>query len=704
MKRYKIIFVVGLILIIIIGLFNISHLHQIVIIDDELGYWGIAAKLAGIDWSSSVKRGGFYSYGYSLFLVPLFELIKNPELRYQISICYNIIFLMGTYFCIGLILKKLFPELSKEIIWVIAFISVIYPNNILQATVAWSECLQILVISLIILLLIYVQRDFNFAKILVLYTLIMYAYIIHQRNIGILLVGLVYLLYLIFKRKINFIQTMIIIGTIVVMFSGHFIVKRYLQNELWNNSTTIASNDYSGQGYKIEMLFSLDGIKLFLIGIIGRLFYLSVATYVIFLYGLGCFIKKLWMEFKNNIIGRSFEWSSTSWILVMFISNFIVAVIYMIIPFNISAVIYGRYIETFMPALIGISLAMIVQKLYQKRNIKKLILPLLICIFLIIAWGLIINNYIIKQKLTEVNFIVVSAIYKYCTVNAFDLFHCVLDCILTVVTLLLLLSGANKCKIFNYLVLLFLSVLFLNAAKVPINTRILQFQKNIDNNMEIINSIEFMSSSAKVYYLIPEEEDYQSTKGRAYLQYRLGEKMECISSNEIDKITQDDYIVMSFKNPFYQGMDANYDLVYVYGSYALYKYNGAKQANGYVLNGNLFDTQGQTNQGHIIINSNSKQYKIVSGYWKLEKGEYKLVFNGYANFLNQKSSHLYYVVQDMSGNIYAEKKIFADDLGDDNKSIRLDFQLPQYEDILIQIYAVGSGIQYELCDVNIQKY
>lgn len=703
MKRYKIVFALGAFIIVAIGLYNIKYLHQIVIIDDELGYWGIAAKIAGVDWSSSVKGISYYSYGYSFFLAPIFRLIKNPEFRYQIAICLNIFFLLGTYCCVGKTIEKLFPDISRNIVWVIALTAILYPNNVLQVNVAWTECLQTFLISFIFMLLIYVQSDSRYETIILLFISIIFAYIVHQRNIGILFVGIIYLLYLLFTKRIKLGQTCMLMIIIGIMFIGHALFKEYLQNELWYNSTTIAVGDYSGQGDKIKTLLGFKGIKLLLLGICGRLFYLSVSTYTFFLVGLGYFLKQFWNELKNNFINRRINWTSSSWILGMFLANFVVAVIFMIIPFNISSVMYGRYIETFVPIILGVALSVIAQKLNKKAGIKKFIFQISICILITLVWGLLINNYIEKQKLTEVNFIVVSGIYKYCTTEIFDVFRCIVVTSFIVIVITVLCVLANKYKIFWQFILLFIAILFLDTAKVPINTRILEFQKKIDNNMEILKNMDLEDNLAKLYYLIPEEEDYQSTKYRAYLQYWLGEKMVCITRDEIDKIRQGDYLVMSYKAPFYQNIDRKYDLIYTYGAYVLYKYNNEKNASGYVMDGRLFDTQNQDITGPIVIYGNSEHNKAFSGYWKLEEGRYILTSHGDIRYTGEEPVCLYCIVQDMSGNVYLEKNVMANELSNENEDIILDFQLPQQEDIAIQFFAIGEGTQYVLYNVELQK-
>ena len=55
-------------------LMHIKELNQIIVINDEFGYWSIASSLAGKNWSELISNTPFYSFGYSILLVPLYYL------------------------------------------------------------------------------------------------------------------------------------------------------------------------------------------------------------------------------------------------------------------------------------------------------------------------------------------------------------------------------------------------------------------------------------------------------------------------------------------------------------------------------------------------------------------------------------------------------------------------------------------------------
>ena len=61
--------------------FSIRKIYGFSIFPDEFSYWAYAAEAAGCDWSEVISLGSFYSYGYSILLLPIFMLCKDPITR-----------------------------------------------------------------------------------------------------------------------------------------------------------------------------------------------------------------------------------------------------------------------------------------------------------------------------------------------------------------------------------------------------------------------------------------------------------------------------------------------------------------------------------------------------------------------------------------------------------------------------------------------
>ncbi len=65
--------------------------------NDEFGYWGNAATIAGWNWNELLALTPYYSIGYSLMLVPLFKLGLTSVQMYRIAILMNMGFIFISY-------------------------------------------------------------------------------------------------------------------------------------------------------------------------------------------------------------------------------------------------------------------------------------------------------------------------------------------------------------------------------------------------------------------------------------------------------------------------------------------------------------------------------------------------------------------------------------------------------------------------------
>ena len=140
----------GVLLILVLTLYNLRDLDLIHILHDEYGYWAAGAFFAGRDWSEITSYTAYYSYGYGFILAPLICFMKNASHMYKAAIVINALMLVGTYFIAILCIQKLFPELNKKWSYVIAMFSTIYCNNLIQAQVTWSETLLYFLFWLIV--------------------------------------------------------------------------------------------------------------------------------------------------------------------------------------------------------------------------------------------------------------------------------------------------------------------------------------------------------------------------------------------------------------------------------------------------------------------------------------------------------------------------------------------------------------------------
>lgn len=83
-RKEKIFYIFLMLMVFLIRIQNIADLNGPFIFYDEAGYWGHAANLAGLPWKEVVES--WYSFGYSILLIPLFWISHDMAVLYRIAI------------------------------------------------------------------------------------------------------------------------------------------------------------------------------------------------------------------------------------------------------------------------------------------------------------------------------------------------------------------------------------------------------------------------------------------------------------------------------------------------------------------------------------------------------------------------------------------------------------------------------------------
>ena len=199
-KRKYVVHALAVAIIVFICSMNISKLNYIAVLEDEFGYWGTAASIAGYDWSELMRVTSYYAPGYSLLLLPIILFFPHT-LWYKAAIWLNIILIVLTYFIGCSIGKKLFPEEDVRLIYVASLLTAIYPGSITYMEVAWSETIQYFLIWVLTYLIVSLETKFSYIKVIATLSVSIYLYSVHNRNIGIWACLLVCMLLLFAKNK-----------------------------------------------------------------------------------------------------------------------------------------------------------------------------------------------------------------------------------------------------------------------------------------------------------------------------------------------------------------------------------------------------------------------------------------------------------------------------------------------------------------------
>lgn len=400
-------------IIMLIGLYNLNQYYCLTIINDEFAYWANAAQMAGKDWTSLLNTGSFYSYGYSLLLVPLFGLNISMTIAYRIAIAINVFLLALSFLLTYWLSKQLFGRHSEvksetnhvdhRILLIISLIVTLYTNNIFQLTVAWAEtalyftfwAIAVLIYR-VILPVIKTNKKPQIIDIILLASASIYIYTIHNRAIGVTLAVFIIILLIYLKQpgnkeaKNRLLLCLIIMIFLFILASlfRQYTINNWYQTDISGgeiiDDNRIAINDYSGQIPKFKTTLTPQGLANLLFSITGKIYYQATATFLLIFLPvisiIGTTLKSLFTKTRR----QTDKWDINKWLLLFCTAAYLletgIAAIYKtdnIANLRATDVLYGRYAEFVIGPLLLFAFAMIILK---NKLLKEVIIGAIIYI------------------------------------------------------------------------------------------------------------------------------------------------------------------------------------------------------------------------------------------------------------------------------------------------------------------------------------
>lgn len=560
--------IILLCLTLLVFIINIRHVGSIeifTVLDDEFGYWGNAAYLAGLDWSGVISEIPYYSYGYSLLLVPLFFIFDNPIHMYKAAIVLNGIMLSVSFLLCYDIVKNLAKGVDKKILIVIAFLISMYPAYIAYSSIAWGECLLILNIWLLTWCFADLNETSSNYKFFLIGFLSMYSYMIHQRALGVLIASIIVVIVMNVLDKINLKQVLLVAIPVFILVFIHVYLKENIQTHLWLNSSGNMTNDYLAQASKISQIFSVNGFLALVKTSLGHVFYVGAASYLLGYLGLYELLRKAGKGItaairsrKIDMLGCDQHFPLHNFLLIAVLLSLAINIIFMINPTRVDHIVYGRYIDMIMGPLVLLGFVVLMNR---KRNWNKA--------FLIISIGFILLTVAVK-------FIVeASDLPTFHTVHAVGLLliNTPLSVLLPALTAILvgrliIISFAHKNNRAIMISLIMISLCFFVTGDIVARTAVVN-----QTAAEIIGIVEFIENSdhiMPVYFLWDDQEnpaygkwDNRNTKNRLIAdsyQFLLKDiPVKLVNRTELEEI-EDKKFVLTPKKEFLSYLDRDYQL------------------------------------------------------------------------------------------------------------------------------------------------
>ena len=218
----------------LLAVYRLSDTGQPILFNDEIGYWSNSAFLMGDDWTSVTGRINYYSYGYSLLLIPLRMLADvfywGWDSLYHAAIVLNGLFLVMSYMIALKLAKRYLPEMNTPVRTAACFTICTYSSYIVYAHIAWTEC-TLLFFFWVFLYVMMRMTDhpsvWNHAAFAVVS---FYLYTVHQRALGIVVTAVLIVLCMRLMRMNRLRDTAAFLGSMYLCGLIHAMIKGNLQH------------------------------------------------------------------------------------------------------------------------------------------------------------------------------------------------------------------------------------------------------------------------------------------------------------------------------------------------------------------------------------------------------------------------------------------------------------------------------------------
>ena len=364
-KQEHIYFIFILMMIVCIFQYGIHKICGFTLYPDEFGYWASAAEILGYDWTDVAALGSYYSFGYSVFLLPLLKIFSGGTDAYRAALAVNMIFMCAGMILLSRISARLFPQIEKVKLVLICGIATLYPAWIFYMQMTLAEALlTFLFVGITYLFLSLMQRP-RVVTAVALAVVLVYTYSVHMRTVGIVAAAVLTLtLWGIMnpsmrKQILAVLCVLTVMGLAVVMIKRNVILSVFMKAD----AQVLSDNDYASQMWKIRDIFTLRGGVIFAEEIIGKVFYLGTASFGIFYWAVGWCIRESADLIKNMfrimrkkegaIVPR--QWTA-AFLLLAVSAEILICSIYMLGSAKADCVIYGRYNEFLMPVMLVVGI------------------------------------------------------------------------------------------------------------------------------------------------------------------------------------------------------------------------------------------------------------------------------------------------------------------------------------------------------------
>lgn len=513
-------------IIVILMLSQIQFLSGPVIMPDEVGYWAAGATFAGDDWSGVMQIAPYYGWGYGLVLSVFYRLFDNPVLMYKVAIAFNIVLLVGIYILCNCIIKAIKPKLNYWVRLVTAFTVTVYSYNIYSSMQTSPELFTAFIYICICVLFIHLclnNSKHKNADVLLVAVLAGISVACHLRNLSLVIVLSMFIVILWLTKKIS-LKTVILYGISLLGIMLCFLYfKDFINEHLYRVGTYTADEASKVKG--ALGIFSVSGIKSFFKCMLGRIFYIGCATFLLAFRGIILVIRDGAREIRKN------RWTVRDYdglfifkcfaVCVLFAEMALGALSFLGNSIRIDGYLYGRYSEH---VIIPILILGIISFDEVKSNVKVQIGCSVLLAGLAIAFRYI--YYTNKTLQTTMNTIVGIAgmpIFNNMTTENMQFLFSIGVCLFSLLVAwgiyFLMKSGKMKVKITGIIVIAFSWIMI---SFNLLQSEVYDFAEYNNDLVLFAEQVEDIADKDDtLFYMFDKAAEAQSTTSATWLAYRI---------------------------------------------------------------------------------------------------------------------------------------------------------------------------------------
>lgn len=253
-----------------LAVYRLSETGQPILFNDEIGYWSNSVFFMGGDWTSVTGRIGYYSYGYSLLLIPLRLLARvfywDWAGLYHAAVVMNACFLVMSYMIAQRLAERYLPQMHRVVRMMACFTVCTYSSYLVYAHIAWTECTLVFFFWVFLYVMMRLTDRPAAGNHIAFALVSFYLYIVHQRALGIVAAAVLIVLYMRLLRKNSLRDTALFFASMYLCGLLHAMVKTNLQRVNYLGGSLAGPRELLGFAFtRSAIVFLAGGLILLLL-------------------------------------------------------------------------------------------------------------------------------------------------------------------------------------------------------------------------------------------------------------------------------------------------------------------------------------------------------------------------------------------------------------------------------------------------------